>query len=145
MQFPIIIGLHRSRIQVLLFFCVTAIAALGINQLPRSTGNLPVFWLLWSLITLLAGIQLWRQKLPMLRLERGGEISLQTDADAPWKTAALQRDALVHPMLTVFRLQACKDRFTLVVTVDSLMPEDFRRLRVFLRWQASLNVTGDDA
>ncbi len=145
MQFPIIIGLHRSRILFLLFLFVTIAASLGISLLPRSTGNLPLFWLLWLLITLLAASQLWRQRFPILRLERSGEISFQTSTSGAWISAILQPDSVVHPLLTVFRLQAGSERITLVLTVDSLKPEDFRRLRVFLRWQAGFSAPDDDA
>lgn len=60
--------------------------------------------------------------------------------------AELMPSAIVHPWLTVVRLKTdgggmCR----LIATVDNLDREDFRRLRVFLRWQADFSVPDDDA
>lgn len=60
--------------------------------------------------------------------------------------AELMPGAIVHPWLTVVRLKTDGGRMcTLIATVDNLEREDFRRLRVFLRWQADFSVRGDDA
>lgn len=48
--------------------------------------------------------------------------------------------------MTVVKLkteEACSK--ALIATVDSLNRQDFRRLRVFLRWQADFSAPNDDA
>ena len=139
------IGLHRSRILAGLVALGSVAAAAGLSVLPRSTENLAVFWLLWLFASLMAILGL--RRVPwLIRLERSGAVSLQTRQDAHWENATLDSPLFVHSWLTVFRLRpeggAAK---TIVVTIDSLPAEDFRRLRVFLRWRLSVSVPDDDA
>ena len=145
MQFPIIIGLHRSRILAGLVAISAMVAAAGLSLLPRSTQNLPLFWLLW-LFACLSAIHGLRPVRYAIRLERSGSVSLQNRPDATWGEAKLGATLFVHPWLTVFRLQTTAGAAsTIVVTVDSLPAEDFRRLRVFLRWRLSVSAPDDGA
>lgn len=145
MQFPIIIGLHRSRILSGLFVLVSLLAAVGLAMLPRSTGNLPLFWLLWLLASLMAVFSLRPARLA-IRIENTGALSARAIPDDHWETATLGETLFVHPWLTVFRLQqAGGKRQYIVLTFDSLSAEDFRRLRVFLRWQRHVNAPTDGA
>ena len=145
MQFPIIIGLHRSRILAGLVAISAIVAAAALSLLPRSTQNLPVFWLLWLFACLLA-IHGLRPVRYAIRLERSGSVSLQNGPDVTWEEAKLGATLFVHPWLTVFRLQTTAGAAsTIVVTVDSLPAEDFRRLRVFLRWRLSASAPDDGA
>ncbi|TXI75896.1 MAG: hypothetical protein E6Q42_08330 [Dechloromonas sp.] len=145
MQFPIMIGLHRSRILAGLVAISAIVAAAALSMLPRSTQNLPVFWLLWLFACLLA-IHGLRPVRYVIRLERSGSVSLQNGPDTVWEEAKFGATLFVHPWLTVFRLQTTAGAArTIVVTVDSLPAEDFRRLRVFLRWRLSVSAPDDGA
>ena len=139
------IGLHRSRILAGLVAISAIVAAAALSMLPRSTQNLPVFWLLWLFACLLA-IHGLRPVRYVIRLERSGSVSLQNGPDTAWEEAKLGATLFVHPWLTVFRLQTTAGAArTIVVTVDSLPAEDFRRLRVFLRWRLSVSAPDDGA
>lgn len=139
------IGLHRSRILACLVAISAMVAAAGLSLLPRSTQNLPVFWLLLLFASLLA-IHGLRPVRYAIRLERSGSVSLQNGPDAAWEEAKLGATLFVHPWLTVFRLQKTGGSArTIVVTADSLPTEDFRRLRVFLRWRLSVSAPDDGA
>lgn len=145
MQFPIMIGLHRSRILAGLVAISAMVAAAGLSLLPRSTQNLPVFWLLWLFACLLA-IHGLRPVRYIIRLERSGSVSIQSKPDASWEEAKLGATLFVHPWLTVFRLQTTGGAArSIVVTADSLPAEDFRRLRIFLRWRLSISAPDDGA
>ena len=78
-----------------------------------------------------AWIALGRLRAPRrLEVERSGAVAVDGDA------GVLRDGAFVAPWLTIVRWRptgAWWDR-TLVVTPDRLSPEDFRRLRVLLRW-----------
>ena len=139
------IGLHRSRILAGLVAISAIVAAAALSMLPRSTQNLPVFWLLWLFACLLA-IHGLRPVRYVIRLERSGSVSLQNGPAAAWEEAKLGATLFVHPWLTVFRLQTTGGSArTIVVTADSLPAEDFRRLRVFLRWRLSVSAPDDGA
>ena len=139
------IGLHRSRILAGLVAISAIVAAAALSMLPRSTQNLPVFWLLWLFACLLA-IHGLRPVRYVIRLERSGSVSLQNGPDTVWEEAKFGATLFVHPWLTVFRLQTTAGTArTIVVTVDSLPAEDFRRLRVFLRWRLSVSAQDDGA
>ena len=85
-------------------------------------------------------------ELSAIRLERAGQISIRGIREKDFLATQLLPGATVHPWLTIIRLKADSGpRHTLIVTVDSLNRRDFRRLRVFLRWQADFNVPDDDA
>jgi hypothetical protein len=70
-----------------------------------------------------------------LSLARGGGIAVQ-DALGQWRTGSLREGCFVAPWLTVVRWRpdgARLDR-TLPILPDMLSREDFRRVRVMLRW-----------
>mgnify|MGYP000550668583 CR=1 FL=1 len=144
MQFPITIGLHRSRL--LDFFVVSGalLASGGALALPAAmfiqvgvvglTGLL-VFWSIRQLTL----------KISAIRLEQNGELSLFATLENEFKTAKILPGATVHPWLTVVRFKFPEQPArTLMVTVDSLKAKNFRRLRVFLRWRADFNGLNDD-
>jgi len=136
-QLPITIGLHRSSLLRAIFLGVAWLVLLSLAALSPIMPWLPFGLLL--LAPLLLGT--WRKlNVPdyRLRLERDGLISLQTGRDAEFRTARCLSGAAVHPTLCVFRLRDEADGkvHVMLVTVDSTSPEEFRRLRVFLRWRA---------
>jgi toxin CptA len=64
-----------------------------------------------------------------------GDIAIR-DALGAWRTGALRGGSFVAPWLTVIRWRPAGARFdrTLPILPDMLSPEDFRRVRVMLRW-----------
>lgn len=145
MQLPIIIGLHRSRLIDLFVGICAGLASLAVVCFPVS------FLLQGALLSGVWGIALlaWRQcspKLSAIRLELDGQVSIQLSGESEFLLAELLPGAHVHPWLTIFRLKTgTGDTLPLVVASDSLCPEDFRRLRVFLRWRADFSGRGDAA
>jgi hypothetical protein len=76
-----------------------------------------------------------RRAARVVSLARGGEIAVQ-DALGVWRTGSLREGSFVAPWLTVIRWRPAEARFDRAVPIlpDMLSPEDFRRLRVLLRW-----------
>ena len=145
MQFPIHIGLRRSRILVtILIVIVLSVLGVGFYFLPYW----PLKWVLCLLVGCFA-LMTWQKlkpKISEIRLEREGGISIRSGDQQEFSLASIQPNATVHPWLTVFRLSTeSGDIFTLIATVDTLNQQDFRRLRVFLRWRADFsNEAGRD-
>lgn len=144
MQFPITIGLHRSRILdvILVLAALTATAAiLGFQcSPPVRTGLLTV--------VLVLTIQAWRSLTPTIkaiRLERTGDIFIALIGGSDFVQAAPKPAATIHPWLTIVRLATADGRTaTLIAAVDSQNRADFRRLRMFMRWQANFSELSDD-
>jgi len=144
-QLPITIGLHRSRLIDTLVVLCAGLASLAIVFFPVSPVQRGALLIVaWGSAWLA-----WRQgslKLSALRLERDGQISIRRAGSPEFTAAELLPGANVHPWLTVCRLKTGADEvLSLVVTRDSLDEADFRRLRVFLRWQAEFSGRGDAA
>lgn len=145
MQFPITIGLRRSRFLDLLVL-LSALSASGAIQLwPQAIAT----QLLALSATWLLAAQAWRRLTPrfsVLRLERSGRISVAGDTGAQFVATRLLPGASVHPWLVIVRLEIeSGQQSTLIAAVDSLKRNDFRRLRTFLRWQADFSASADDA
>ncbi|PKO34897.1 MAG: hypothetical protein CVU34_05255 [Betaproteobacteria bacterium HGW-Betaproteobacteria-7] len=144
MQFPITIGLHRSRFLDRLLIALALLAGCAILAFPKAPalqGGL-------LLVVAVLFIWSWRRLAPTLaaiRLERGGNILACGTVDSEFGEASLLRCATVHPWLTVFRLALADGRqHTIVLAGDSMGGEDFRCLRVFLRWRAQFNAADDN-
>jgi toxin CptA len=136
-QLPIIIGLHRSSLLRGVFLLVALAAMAAILLLPS-----PFPWRMCGLL-LLAPLLLraWGGLHAMprrLRLERDGSVSLCQAGDDDFRQAVCLPGATVHPALCVFRLReaASGNTHVVLVTGDSTSADEFRRLRVFLRWRA---------
>lgn len=145
MQLPITIGPHRS------FFLRCGLLAGGLLSIavpllaPYSVAiQCSAIMLCWVGL-----IRSWRHCRPAvaaIRLGREGQLSVAVEPLGEFVAAELLPGAIVHPWLSVIRLQTedgC--RYTVVLAVDSLAAEDFRRLRVFLRWRASFSTPVDGA
>ena len=65
----------------------------------------------------------------------GGEIEVEGSAGA-WRTGVLRAGSFVAPWLTIVRWREQGARFdaSIVILPDMLPAEDFRRVRVWLRW-----------
>lgn len=140
MQFPINIGLRRSSLLGAVLVTIALLAGAVSLVLPWSTSGRG----LNLLLVLVVAYVTWQRlepKLSAIRLERSGEVLFAVVGNAGFVEAELLAGATVHPWLTVVRFKIRDGRrHLLIATVDTMKPEDFRRLRVFLRWQATATV-----
>lgn len=145
MQFPITIGLHRSRILDAMLLLVVVLAIVAILGFDCSAAVRAV---LFFAIVVLAALA-WRGLTPAIstiRLERNGAISITHPGENEFVSARPKPGATIHPWLTVIRLSTDDGcTATLIATLDSQNKADFRRLRMFMRWQASFSEPSDDA
>ena len=143
MQFPITIGLHRSRFLDIGFGMVLALATLLISIWPQASP----FRLLALPAIALAGWLTWRRLAPSLaaiRLESDGRVSVMIHGDVEFVAATLLPGAIVHPWLCVVCLKIPDGRIkTLNATVGTINWQNFKRLRVFLRWRAKFSEPAD--
>lgn len=144
MQLPITIGLRRSRFLVIFLILSSLLASGAVLVFPRPMLILALILCLICSFTILA----WRRLKPpvlAIRLEQSGEVSLLYMVNQPFVRAEILPGATVHPWLTIFRLRVAeKQPVTVIVTVDTLKAQNFRCLRVFLRWRATFNELSDD-
>jgi len=145
-QFPVTIGLHRSFLLDRVVLLVALAASLFIGFYPGSP------WLLLGLLVLvwlLAGFAWWRLALPFasLRLASDGGIEGRLQGCSEFSPLLCLPGATVHPWLTVLYLKPENGGMTRVlpVTIDSTGPDEFRSLRIFLRWQTRFSVSDDAA
>ena len=82
-----------------------------------------------------------------LEITDAGCFALQCAAGGDFLAARCLPALTVHPWLTVLRLEllVSRQRVSLVLTSDRLSAEEFRRLRVLLRWRRELSVSGGAA
>ena len=99
-----------------------------------------------SLLHALNGAALLRSRAAIVAIEigEGGAVSFKTRR-GEWQEAALLDTSFVAPYLTVLNLQPKRSWFArhVVVAPDSVPAEDFRRLRVWLRWRKASAATGN--
>ncbi len=145
MQFPIIIGLHRSFFLDRLGLTVSIVAAASLAATPWPWP----FRILGPVLCLLAWAWAWSRK-PLaagqsLIIEQPGQFIRQT-ADGERQRLDCLPGATVHPWLTVVRLRdEAGKAVTLVFTVDNISAADFRRLRTVMRWQGACADAAGDA
>jgi toxin CptA len=144
-QFPITIGLRRSRIldvMLLLTVLLATVANAGFQCSLLIHAGL-------FLATLVLAALAWRSLIPTIkavRLERNGDIFVLRVGEHDFVRAIPEPCATVHPWLSVIRLTAAGGLFdTLIVAPDSQNKADFTRLRMFMRWQANFSELIDDA
>lgn len=82
-----------------------------------------------------------------LEITGDGGFALQCSASGGFLAARRLPVLTVHPWLTVLRLEllASRQRRTLVLTPDRMSGDEFRRLRVALRWRHELSASGEAA
>jgi toxin CptA len=144
-QFPILIGLHRSRFLDIGVLAVTLVANAVVLVFPLSEVSpwalLPALWIVASIA--------WQKlspKLSAIRLERDGRVLIRRVGESEFFVAELLPGVTVHPWLTIVKLKTeAGDAFFLIATVDSINRENFRRFRMFLRWQVNFSAANDDA
>lgn len=145
MQFPITIGLRRSRFMDIGLLFVALLAGMAALAFPQTTT---VQFGICAVIWVAAGLA-WRQLTPKfsaIRLERSGLVFAALSGKSEFLAAEILPGATVHPWVTVVKLKTEEARSqVLIATVDSLNRQNFRRLRIFLRWQAEFSAPNDDA
>jgi toxin CptA len=143
-QFPIIIGLRRSRfLDGALFVLVFgALLAIGVVPWPLQVAvPLGLGLILFALFVARA----WVPPVETLRIDGEGKISGKLAGQSVFIPLRLLTGATAHPWLTVLRLAGEPGSYRLVIVPDSVAPEDFRRLRVCLRWRAEVSDADGDS
>jgi len=144
-QFPIIIGLHRSRILDTMLLMTVLLASAASLVFPCST---PIRVGVLLAILILATLA-WRALTPTIisvRLERNGDIFVARAGEHEFVQVSPEPGATIHPWLTVIRLSTADGRSDILISaVDSQNRANFRRLRMFMRWQANFSALNDDA
>ena len=145
MQFPIIIGLRRSRILDGILLAATVLAIAALVAWPQA-----LHFRLTGIAAIVVGCYVtWQQLKPdlgFIKLDQAGRIFASSGLHGEFKAMDVLPGASVHPWLTVVRLQdEFGKRHTLLATGDTMSPEDFRRLRMFLRWRAKFSASESDA
>ena len=135
MQFPIVVGLRRSRGLTLATVATALVGILSVSVVPWPL----VIRIMLGAVTVLMAIRIIRALSPRvetLRIDGDGHLTCQATGASGFVPAHLLPGATVHPWLTVLRLAIEDDAWLLVVVPGSVAPEEFRRLRVWLRWRA---------
>ena len=138
MQFPITIGLRRSRFLRRALVSTVIVATSMAMVMPWPLGFRAALILLVSIAACLG----WRKfnKSPSaIRLEESGKILFSPADTSEFVEAELLSGATVHPWLTVARFKTAQGPLLLIVAVDTMKSDDFRRLRVFLQWRAEVS------
>lgn len=145
MQFPITIGLHRSRFLDAMLVLAALLATAATMAFPCSP---PIRSALMATVLFLA-IQAWRALAPTItaiRLERNGDILIARLGEGEFVPATPQPGATIHPWLIVIRLVAADGRpAKFIATVNRKNSQNLKRLRMFMRWQANFSAPEDDA
>lgn len=131
-----ILRLRPSRIAraALLIVFMTALGAIAWADLP--------WYVQIAAATLAAAIALhaWRTRTPVaLRLHPDGSLEWR-EAAQDWRAVTLLPGSHVSPWLCVLHCRSDGRTHHLAIYPDSLHPEDYRRLRVWLRWRAQVHV-----
>ena len=138
MQFPITIGLRRSRFLRLALVSTVIVATSMAMAMPWPLGFRAALILLVLIVACLA----WRkfnESPSAIRLEESGKIMFSPADTSEFVEAELLSGATVHPWLTVARFKTAQGPQLLIVAVDAMKADDFRHLRVFLLWRAEVS------
>lgn len=132
------VGPSRRLAGLLLGMHGFAAAMLGLAPLPHWLAALLMPVLLGSAWHTLRrdGFRKVRHSLVAVRLDAECNCEFQTRAGA-WQEAVLLGSSFVAPYLTVLNLKPAGGRLVkhLVILPDAVNAEDFRRLRVWLKWR----------
>jgi toxin CptA len=116
-----------------------AVALLVPPAIPAWGKALVFLAVIASLVFFLGHVALLRTPQAIVAIEIGedGEIMVQTRC-GEWHECRLSGDSFVSDWLTIMVLTQQNRRATryIVITPDNVDAEDFRRLRVWLRWAA---------
>ncbi len=131
---PCVVRIRPSRLQrlVLVGIALLAVIAIGLADLPPGgsvTAALFAVFIAW---------RAWRRPAVVaLRLNGDGSLELRAGGE-DWQAAALLPRSSVTPWLCLLAYRAQGQTHSLALYPDSLHPDDFRRLRAWLRWQAKV-------
>lgn len=142
MQFPVHIELRRSHRLFLLLSLMHGVAAVSICFLPWA---LPVS----APFLLLVGVSLWRALRPspihalFLTVGKGMACRLENGERV---AATIQPDSTVFVRLVVLRLRLGEAGRIVSLTLfpDQMSADEFRRLRMWLRWNLARAAPSDD-
>lgn len=108
--------------------------------------SLPISWWLKIVVCMVLGFLGWKQILrhALLRASNSivallvnakSELSCQS-LSGDWQTAELLPTTTVTPKLTVLNLKLLEQpiKISVVILTDSIADEDFRKLRIWLKW-----------
>lgn len=132
MQFPIVIGLHRSLLLSILLVLMHAMAAVCLVVLP---------WLwccvLWLALACSLHCALRSPRVVGLRLAARDRLECLL-ADGDWLAATVLADSTVFARLIVLRLRIGEEQreSSLVLLPDQMPADQYRLLRLWLRWHA---------
>jgi len=105
-------------------------------------ADLPIYGRLFAALVVIAlTLQASRTSLPLaLKLHPDGLLEWR-DAASPWQPASLLARSAVSPWLCLLacRAEGGGRARNLAILPDSLDADDFRRLRVWLRWRAKVD------
>lgn len=135
MQFPIIIELHRSRTLFLLLLLLHFLAAASLLAFPLPSV-LSVFFLVPLAISVCFVFR--PRKILALRLCERGQLDCRL-LDGIWVTATIRPETTVFNRLIVLRLRIDEEPgvTSLVLITDHFRLDDFRILRLWLRWRTT--------
>ncbi len=138
MQFPIAIALRRSRLLRVLTVVLHGLAAASLFVLPWPLS-------IRCLLLAILAVSLWRQifrtsRVVGLCLAASGELSCQL-ASGEQVFVRVQPDSVVFSQLLVLRVRDGESGRleTLALLPDSMPSEQFRVLRLWLRWRADFS------
>lgn len=127
-----IVRIRPSRLQRLALVGIALLALAAIALADLSPAGLLAATLLTGYLTW----QAWRRPAVVaLRLNGDGSLELRA-AGQDWQPATLLPSSSVTPWLCLLAYRVQGKTQHLAIYPDSLHPEDFRHLRVWLRWQA---------
>ena len=107
-----------------------ALVSISLARLPRETQAFLTLIVLFGLGRTLLKM---RKPLPGLRLKADGRIQISVGTE--WHAAGILPGSFVAPGFSAVRLRDANGEIhRLTLLADSASPDDFRRLRVLLRW-----------
>ena len=139
MQLPVSLKLQPSRRLALLLLAVHGgtlgvIASMTLSGWIKLALLLGILWSAWRVLKNLQG----RQRIIRLTLRRDGLLDYSR-LNGETGEARIHPHTTVTPQLAVVLLRSAGRIEPLVLLADSLDAEEFRQLRLWLRWQAALD------
>ena len=140
MQLPVNLTLHSSRRLAILLLAAHggALAVLIVISLPVWIRLILLLLICWSGGSTLQRTN-GRNRIAGLLLRADGKMEY-TRLNGEFGEALPHPHSTVTPQLTILLFRLCKRLESLVLLADSLNEEDFRRLRLWLRWQSGVKV-----
>ncbi|MFA6313123.1 MAG: protein YgfX [Sterolibacterium sp.] len=137
MQLPLSVKLQPSRKLTLLLVAVHVGAILVVAVVELSAWNK-------AAMLLVIGVSLWNSQRCMYGARRIAALTLRDQGKAEYLRSngetgevTVHLQSTVTSLLTVILLRQQESLEALVLLPDSLGQDDFRRLRLWLRWQAA--------